>query len=220
MSDDDNFGEAIREAREHKGWSQEFLAAKVGATQSTIDRIESGATRKSRVLPEIAAALDLNLPGFEKRQEQSQAIGGFVKVSFVLPQELITAIEKYKRAIGVASDDEVVRRILNEFMRRRDEMSDIVVSLLDKYKSLRSMRDAAGLVLANHPLVKAMTFNEGGVYFKLEEGLSVEATATGRIYVKKQDGSYYKYLKENAPSWVGPMNITEDYAEADDDIPF
>jgi transcriptional regulator with XRE-family HTH domain len=219
MSEDD-FGEAIREAREHRGWSQEFLAAKVGATQSTIDRIESGITRRSRVLPEIAAVLDLNLPGFEKKDVSASPVGGFVKVSFVLPQQLVDEIENYKSAVGVASSDEIVRRILDEHIRKRDEFTTIIDNLFAKYRTMRSMRDAAGLVLANHPLVTTMKFQEGGVSFELEEGIKVEATQHGTIYVKKPDGKFYKWHTTSAPTWATSLNRTDDWAEADDDIPF
>ena len=58
----DDFGKAVREAREARGWSQEQLAKAVGSTQSTIDRIESGATKRPRAMPELAAALDIPLP--------------------------------------------------------------------------------------------------------------------------------------------------------------
>lgn len=59
------FGQQVREAREARGWSQEQLAEAVGTTQSTIDRVESGASLRSRFGPEIAALLGLgwNLKG-------------------------------------------------------------------------------------------------------------------------------------------------------------
>lgn len=60
MSD---FGAMVRTAREARGWSQDALALKVGTTQSTIDRIESGFTKRSRWIIELAGVLDLPLPG-------------------------------------------------------------------------------------------------------------------------------------------------------------
>ena len=58
----DDFGERVRRERETRGWSQDYLAKLSGTTQSTIDRIESGTTRRSRALPEIAAVLGLPYP--------------------------------------------------------------------------------------------------------------------------------------------------------------
>lgn len=222
MSND--IGKQIRAAREKRGWSQEFLAAKVGATQSTVDRIENGLTRTSRVLPDIARELDLDLPGYEKRLPYQATVGGFVKVSYVLPKELIERVEKYKTAIGVSSDDEVVRRIIDDFLKKTDEFVDIVGRILDKYKSLRSMREAAGVVLANHPLVLSISFQENNqVYFVFDDPfydrITVELTHWGQVSVKKSDGSLFKFFKEYAPSWADKKQITEVASESDQ-IPF
>ena len=63
----ENFGEQVRAAREAKGWSQEELARRVGATQSTIDRIESGATKRPRNIIELATTLGIDLPTFQSQ---------------------------------------------------------------------------------------------------------------------------------------------------------
>ena len=51
--------EAIKAKREQLGWSQEDLARRAGTSQQNVDRIESGAVKHSRYLPQIARALDL-----------------------------------------------------------------------------------------------------------------------------------------------------------------
>lgn len=53
--------ENLRAARLRKGWSQEKLAEAAGCTQTTIDKIESGFTLRSRFLPAIANALEVPL---------------------------------------------------------------------------------------------------------------------------------------------------------------
>lgn len=61
-------GQKVRALREARGWSQDRLAAEAGATQTTIDKIERGETRRSRFLPDIARALEIGIeeidPGF------------------------------------------------------------------------------------------------------------------------------------------------------------
>lgn len=57
------FGDQVRIEREKRGWSQDKLAEAVGTTQSTVDRIEKGVTKRSRHVIEIAAELRLPLPG-------------------------------------------------------------------------------------------------------------------------------------------------------------
>ncbi|GMA76312.1 hypothetical protein GCM10025880_27290 [Methylorubrum aminovorans] len=202
MSDD--IGPMIRTARERRGWSQEFLAAKVGATQSTIDRIESGLTRRSRVLPEIVSALDIDLPGHEKRQTPTQVVGGFARVTYVLPKELIERIEQYKFAIGISSDDEAVRRIIDDFLKKRDEIVDVINRIINKYKLIKSMREAAGTVLANHPLVTTISFDKGGVVFDFDDSLygklDIEITSWGLVSIKKPDGSNFFFHKSDAPA--------------------
>ena len=53
------FGERVRVQREKKGWSQERLAQEAGVSQTTIDKIERGATKRSRFASEIAKALGI-----------------------------------------------------------------------------------------------------------------------------------------------------------------
>nr|USU31061.1 helix-turn-helix domain-containing protein [Methylobacterium sp. OTU13CASTA1] len=216
----EQFGQTIREAREKRGWSQEFVAAKVGATQSTIDRIENGITQRSRVLPEIAGLLELEIPGVSRPTQQvTQAVGDLVKVSYVLPQELVDRINKYKLAIGVSSDDEAVRRLIDDQLKKRDEIEDIVDRLLKKNKALRSIRESAGFVLANHPLVKSIEFRGSGVIFTTESGLTVEALGWGPVFIKKQDGNPYLYHRDFAPDWLTESNLTDDVT-ASDALPF
>lgn len=55
-----DYGMRIKEARLAKGWSQQFLADQIGATQSTINRIEKGQTTWSRSTAQAGAALGLD----------------------------------------------------------------------------------------------------------------------------------------------------------------
>lgn len=59
----DGFGKTVKEARLARGWSQERLAADVGTTQSTIERIENGGSLRSRFRLEVASILGIPLPG-------------------------------------------------------------------------------------------------------------------------------------------------------------
>lgn len=53
-------GAIIRAARETKGWSQADLARATGIKQQSIDAVEKGSTRRSKVLPEIIAELGIS----------------------------------------------------------------------------------------------------------------------------------------------------------------
>jgi transcriptional regulator with XRE-family HTH domain len=54
-------GENVRRHREAAGLSQQQLAKRVGMTQSSIALIESGDTARTRFLPQLAAALNVNI---------------------------------------------------------------------------------------------------------------------------------------------------------------
>lgn len=62
-------GEAVKDARDRKRWSQETLAKEAGGVgQSTIDRIEKGQfKRMPSDLPAICAALGMALPDMDGR---------------------------------------------------------------------------------------------------------------------------------------------------------
>ena len=53
--------ERIKTQREARGWSQLDLARQTGLSQTAINKVESGATAKSRFLPDIARALGIPL---------------------------------------------------------------------------------------------------------------------------------------------------------------
>jgi transcriptional regulator with XRE-family HTH domain len=55
-----NLGDRLKTARLQKGLSQAQLASKVGATQSVIQKIETGKSQRPRKLDRIARALDVS----------------------------------------------------------------------------------------------------------------------------------------------------------------
>ena len=56
-----SIGSTVRDARIKRGWSQQQLAEAARVSQTTVDKIENGITKKSRFLPEIFKALGLDL---------------------------------------------------------------------------------------------------------------------------------------------------------------
>ncbi|MBS7696249.1 MULTISPECIES: LexA family transcriptional regulator [unclassified Chelatococcus] len=90
---DNEFGEAVRAAREAKGWSQDKLAEAVGTTQSSIDRIERGLVARSRIAPEVAMALGIPLHGrIITTQWPPQTAGGSVgAVDFPIKPRVVAA---------------------------------------------------------------------------------------------------------------------------------
>jgi transcriptional regulator with XRE-family HTH domain len=60
----DSAAALIRAAREARGWSQAELGRRIGAPQQTIDKIEKGTIRHSRLFPRLALELALPLDRF------------------------------------------------------------------------------------------------------------------------------------------------------------
>jgi transcriptional regulator with XRE-family HTH domain len=74
----------VRNARTNKGLSQPELARRVGTTQQTIDKIESGIVKHSRFLPAIAVELGVSLDRvlrFRHKESGVAAIAGHTLVS-------------------------------------------------------------------------------------------------------------------------------------------
>lgn len=69
------FGNLVRRARKHRGWSQSELAERVGTRQATISLIETGnpATRFDTLLA-LLAALDLELQVAPRRKDSPTMI--------------------------------------------------------------------------------------------------------------------------------------------------
>lgn len=75
-----DIGGQIKAEREKRGMSQEDLAKAVGVSQPAIKKIESGETKKSRFLPEIASFLGLNLvPVCREHNESKGDLPEFVR---------------------------------------------------------------------------------------------------------------------------------------------
>jgi transcriptional regulator with XRE-family HTH domain len=74
----------VRNARTNKGLSQPELARRVGTTQQTIDKIETGIVKHSRFLPAIAVELGVSLDRvlrFRHKDSGVAAIAGHTLVS-------------------------------------------------------------------------------------------------------------------------------------------
>lgn len=69
MSEKSNLiGKNVSSAREKKGWSVAKLAREIGVALNTIQSIESGATQKSKYLPDIARVLGVPLTDIDPLQ--------------------------------------------------------------------------------------------------------------------------------------------------------
>lgn len=68
-------GENVRRLREARGWSQDDLGRESRTSQTTVDNVESGRTKRSKFLPRLAGALGVPLSEIDE-ELQGKVAGG------------------------------------------------------------------------------------------------------------------------------------------------
>ena len=148
---------------------------------------------------------------------------------YVLPFDLVDRIGEYQKALGLASEVEAVRRLLDDALKRRDDLVDIVGRFIAVLKDTKSLREATRSVIADHPLVKNISFAETGamVTFILVNGDYADVYDTGKatLFDPNQNTWGAQFFRGGVPSWASKVhhppkgsNRTSD--AIDDDIPF
>jgi hypothetical protein len=111
---------------------------------------------------------------------------------YALPVEMVDRIVKFQHSKGLSSEVEAVRRLLDEALKSRDDIDDIINRLLAKLGQTRIAAEAARDVLVGHPLVSSVSFGDDFVAFMLKNG--TEATVNERGWVslngKSDDWAY------------------------------
>lgn len=155
---------------------------------------------------------------------------------YVLPTELVDRIVAYQHQVGLSSEVEAARRLLDDALKQRDTFLTITTKFIEKRNETKSFRDAARDTLADHPLVTNIQFHEDGIRFALKNGMSVLIDSWGSATVYDQSGDVYDFDAnfEDIPRWAShnhprPKKKADPQATAagtksgydlDDDIPF
>ncbi|MGE7415435.1 hypothetical protein [Methylobacterium tarhaniae] len=150
---------------------------------------------------------------------------------YVLPTELVERIVAFQAEMGISSEVEAARRLLDDALKQRDTFRTITTKLIEKNKELRSLREAASAVLANHPLVTEIKFEEGSLTYTLKNSMCVQVYDYNKATVFDDRNNVYDfdYDLDEMPEWAShrhprPKPKTTEtankYNELDDDIPF
>lgn len=131
---------------------------------------------------------------------------------YVLPNELVERIVAYQNEMGIQSEVEAARRLLDEALKRRDNWRTITRRFLEKLKQTRVLTDIAGDVLMGHPLVEGMSFAQDAITFKLTSGEEVTIRKDGTMHAEdsynnrieldpepKKGGGYSRDLDDEIP---------------------
>lgn len=108
---------------------------------------------------------------------------------YVLPTELVERLVAYQEAMGLQSEVEAARRLLDEALKHRDDWLAITRRFQEKLKETRMMSDIAKDVLMGHPLVNNIGIGAGSISFALTTGESVTIFSDGDARAKDRRGT-------------------------------
>lgn len=130
---------------------------------------------------------------------------------YVLPNDLVERIVAFQNEMGIASEVEAARRLLDEALMRRDDWRSITRRFIEKLAETRVLSDIAKDVLIGHPLVTSVHFEPYAVRFTLSSGETVEINGLGGV---SATDNYNNQIE------LEPKKSSGFSRDMDDDIPF
>jgi hypothetical protein len=132
---------------------------------------------------------------------------------YVLPTELVERITAFQTDMGLQSEVEAARKLLDEALKRRDDWRAITRRFQEKLKETRMLTDIAGEVLVGHPLIEGINFAPNSITFKL---------TTGETVTVNKDGTTNAVDEYNNEVELDPKPYRKNLGgrELDDEIPF
>jgi|GEM_PF-2488679 len=137
---------------------------------------------------------------------------------YVLPSELVDRITAYQNEMGLTSEVEAARRLLDNALQARDTVTTLLDKVISRYTSEKDLRLIASDILMPHSLVKAVSFDEDGdLQFVMKNGHAGSFTTSGkaRVCYHDFDDSWSEYPHRPAAAPAGGR-----FNDMDDDIPF
>ena len=129
---------------------------------------------------------------------------------YVLPTELVERIVAYQNEMGMQSEVEAARKLLDEALKSRDDWRSIARRFKDKLAETKVLTDIAKDVLMGHPLVTAIRIQGDSIEFSLKGGEDITVHDAGVIEALDGNGNRMEF----EPRKRG-------YQQAlDDEIPF
>lgn len=101
---------------------------------------------------------------------------------YVLPNELVERITGFQTEMGIQSEVEAVRRLLDNALKGRDDWRSITKRFLEKLKDTPFLTDIARDVLIGHPLVHRISTTSSNIIFELTTGETVDIGKGGNVH--------------------------------------
>lgn len=193
-------GQNVRLAREALGWSQQKLAEEAGVSQTTIDKIERGLTKRSRFLLYIARALRVAPDDLDRGS-------GSKRISAIETKEL--------KQLGVGRDDpshpsDKVPLFVPGLISKGDLL--FPASPLDQIEAPPFLAGAAGAYAVYVPdLGMAPAFGPGDVVF-VDPRLPVWPGMTCIFYARERPNvRVFRYMVEqDSDEWTVVANWNDE----------
>jgi len=130
---------------------------------------------------------------------------------YVLPNDLVDRVVAYQSAMGLPSEVEAVRRLLDSALQHRDTLPQILDRLRERFKTEKDLRILAAEVLMPHALITSVRFDsEGRLRFTMRGHGEGAMDERGNTFTTDFEGRRLYPYPENPNS--GPI--------PDDEIPF
>lgn len=98
---------------------------------------------------------------------------------YVLPNELVERIVAYQEEMGIQSEVEAARRLLDEALKRRDNWESLTRRFQERLKESKLLSDIAKDILMGHPLVSVIKIEENAIAFELTTSENVRISDNG-----------------------------------------
>lgn len=131
---------------------------------------------------------------------------------YVLPTDLVERIVAYQNDMGLQSEVEAARRLLDEALKRRDDWRTIARRFLERLKDTRVLPDIAKDVLIGHPMVQQVSWSDTNIVFITTTGETVRIERDGTVYAENE---YQRGLELDPKPLRGGGG-----RDLDDEIPF
>lgn len=138
----------------------------------------------------------------------------FQRRVYLFDNELVERIVAYQEMMGLPSEAEAARRLIDEALKSKDSYKTILERFRAKLKDVPVLAEAAKEVLVGHPLVSKIEFMPDFIAFTLKDGFVGSIRANGYWAAEDENGNRVdEYPKKMRDAFGKKTNI-------DDDIPF
>ncbi|RUW85128.1 hypothetical protein [Mesorhizobium sp. M1E.F.Ca.ET.063.01.1.1] len=115
---------------------------------------------------------------------------------YVLPVELVDRITAYQTDMGLPSEVDAARKLLDDALNRRDTAQSITRRFQERLKDTRVLADVARDVLIGHPLLSTLSMGSNQITFTLTTGDKVVVRVDGTASIEDREQSGVHLDKE------------------------